>query len=127
MESVGFLKYNSHVTVGLGTRSSPRKSQAGPGERVPVKGNKYWLGGEVTSAAVVGSTSFYAMPSGYLVTLCSPALRQVGMDHQRTVLSEEYNWASGGISGDQTSPQMLQIWTDGSDEGVVLTHLLFPG
>jgi hypothetical protein len=74
------------ICVGLCTRGFPWRSLEQPGARGPAKESELGQGEEVSSfasaAALVGSTSVSAMPSGYLTTRCSPALSLVRLGQQ---------------------------------------------
>jgi hypothetical protein len=64
--------------------------------------------GEVTSASSAGSTSIFAVPPSWLPTLpCA----ELGLSRPTKghLASEECGRSSGGISGEQTSSQVLQL------------------
>ena len=83
------------------------------GMRVLAKGSKCSQGGEVTSAtsvAAVGSTSISAMPS-QLLSYSAPPCTELGLDGpmRGQLASGESGGASGCLSGEQTSSQVLQL------------------
>ena len=101
------------MTVGLCTTGFPQRFLAQPGSRVPEKGSECRQEGDVTStasAAAVGSTSISAMPSR-LLSYSAPPCTELGLDGpmRGQLASGESGGASGCLSGEQTSSQVLQL------------------
>lgn len=90
--------------MGLCARGFPWRFLTRLGARVLAKGSASW---EKSSAAAAVGSSFVSLCLGYSM---SPCTSQVGLGLLRGQLaSEECRGASGGLSVEQTSSQVLQL------------------
>lgn len=119
--------------MGLSTGGFPWRTLAGPGARVPAKvpaklqrngGSKWGREGKLVLPFRYSSTSISALPSrllSYSIPPCTE-LDQAGPTRGQ-VVSEECDSFRQPFGRADLFPSISALRTEGSDSGVVLTHL----